>query len=129
MEYYLWLQKQRYEERLTYSIDVNEEDIKACEIPRLVIEPMVENAIVHGAENLENEVRVEVSLLSSGDDLIIHVKDNGVGFDPDKLKKPGENEGRREKMGLSNTDQRLKLLYGERYGLDISSKERGNENE
>ena len=123
VEYYLWLQKQRYEERLTYSIDVNEEDIKACEIPRLVIEPMVENAIVHGAENLENEVRVEVSLLSSGDDLIIHVKDNGVGFDPEKIKKPGENEGRREKMGLSNTDQRLKLLYGERYGLDISSKE------
>lgn len=123
VEYYLWLQKQRYEERLTYSIDVNEEDIKACEIPRLVIEPMVENAIVHGAENLENEVRVEVNLLSAGDDLIIHVKDNGVGFDPEKIKKPGENEGRREKMGLSNTDQRLKLLYGERYGLNITSKE------
>ncbi len=123
VEYYLWLQKQRYEERLTYSIEVKEEDIKACEIPRLVIEPMVENAIVHGAENLENEVRVEVNLLSAGDDLIIHVKDNGVGFDPEKIKKPGENEGRREKMGLSNTDQRLKLLYGERYGLNITSKE------
>ena len=123
VEYYLWLQKQRYEERLTYSIEVKEDDIKACEIPRLVIEPMVENAIVHGAENLENEVRVEVSLYSSGDDLIIHVKDNGVGFDPEKLEKPAQSEGRREKMGLSNTDQRLKLLYGERYGLDISSKE------
>ncbi len=133
VEYYLWLQKERYEDRLNYSIDVSDDSILNCEIPRLIIEAMVENAIVHGIENMSEEAMVCVTLeyvFANGiEEILIHVIDNGAGFNVAEIvsEKAGlENDGsiRRDKMGLNNTNQRLKLIYGEQYGLIIHSKEK-----
>ncbi len=133
VEYYLWLQKERYDDRLSYCIDVSEDSILNCEIPRLIIESMVENAIVHGIENMSEGAMVRVTLeyvTSDGkEEILIHVIDNGAGFNAAKVvsEKAGlENDGsiRRDKMGLNNTNQRLKLIYGQQYGLIIHSKEK-----
>lgn len=133
VEYYLWLQKERYDDRLNYSIDVSDDSILNCEIPRLIIESMVENAIVHGIENMSEGAMVRVTLeyISSNEkeEVLIHVIDNGAGFNVAKVvsEKVGlENDGsiRRDKMGINNTNQRLKLIYGGQYGLIIHSKEK-----
>ena len=128
VDYYLWLQKVRYEDRLTYKIDVQDDSILQCEIPRLIIEPIVENAIVHGVEKMSADASVSVTLFYDEDDILIQVVDNGVGFDVSTVvnyTSNGFSDGniRREKMGLNNTNQRIKLIYGDRYGLNIQSQE------
>lgn len=133
VEYYLWLQKERFDDRLNYSIDVSDDSILGCEVPRLIIESMVENAIVHGIENMSEGAMVRVTLdyvvSKEKEEILIHVIDNGAGFNAAQVvsEKVGlENDGsiRRDKMGLNNTNQRLKLIYGEQYGLIIHSKEK-----
>lgn len=128
VDFYLWLQKVRFEDRLTYMIDIQDDTILQCEIPRLIIEPIVENAIVHGVENMSEKSSVLVTLFYDEDDILIQVVDNGVGFDVSTVFNDGSqgfNNGdiRREKMGLNNTNQRIKLIYGTRYGLNIKSQE------
>ncbi len=125
VEYYLSLQKQRYEEKLNYRITVEEEALKHCEVPRLSIEPLVENAVVHGVETLERPALVQVTVASEGDDLIVHVMDNGVGFDVESLHLEDEGDIRedhaREKVGLRNTMKRIRMMYGKPYGIDVVS--------
>ncbi|ROR28236.1 histidine kinase [Mobilisporobacter senegalensis] len=132
VEYYLWLQKERFDDRLNYSIDILDASILNCKIPRLIIEAMVENAIVHGIENMSEgamvRVTLEYAIVNGKEEILIHVIDNGIGFNAAEVvsEKVGlENDGsiRRDKMGLNNTNQRLKLIYGEQYGLEIRSKE------
>ncbi|MBP5453528.1 MAG: sensor histidine kinase, partial [Lachnospiraceae bacterium] len=108
-------------------IKLDSEDLKDLEVPRLSIEPLVENAVVHGLEVSDKEGHVEVLLSSEDKDLIIHVKDNGVGFDIESLdlEETGKNTGEklpREKVGVKNTNRRIKLMYGKKYGLKIHSK-------
>ena len=126
VEYYLSLQKERYEDRLTYTIDIEDEELTDCEVPRLSIEPLVENAVVHGLEVSDKEGKVEVSIKAAGKDILIHVKDNGVGFDPAILKLSDtrlnpDGTLTREKVGVKNTDRRIKMMYGDKYGLNIKS--------
>ncbi len=128
VDFYLWLQKVRFEDRLTYTIDIQEASILQCEIPRLIIEPIVENAIVHGVEKMSEKATVTVKLFYEEKDLLIQVIDNGVGFDVSKVVSDAGNgfdngNIRREKMGLNNTNQRIKLIYGDMYGLNIQSQE------
>ncbi len=128
VDFYLWLQKVRFEDRLTYTIDIQEDSILQCEIPRLIIEPIVENAIVHGVEKMSDKATVFVKLFYEEKDILIQVIDNGVGFDVSKVVNATNNgfdhgNVRREKMGLNNTNQRIKLIYGDSYGLNIQSQE------
>ncbi|XCP86235.1 sensor histidine kinase [Roseburia hominis] len=125
VKYYLSLQQERYEERLKYQIEVEDESILDCEIPRLVVEPMVENTIVHGVEAVDGNLEVNVRLRYDGDHILITVKDNGVGFNVEELNmkksKTIDGEVRHEKTGISNTHQRIRLMYGEPYGIQIFS--------
>jgi len=126
VEYYLSLQKERFDDRLSYRISVEDDALKKCEIPRLSIEPIVENAIVHGVENVEKQAQVDIEISSVGNDMVIHVRDNGGGFDVSALKLDEvtkTDEGlTREKVGLKSTAARIKLIYGRNYGMSIDSK-------
>lgn len=123
-EFYLYLQKMRFEDRFFYKIIVEDEELKKCIIPKFVIEPIVENAVIHGIENIENEGLIRIVLKKIGKDLIVTVQDNGVGFDVreylDSLEQ-AKNGSSREKIGLKNVDLRLRHIYGEEYRIKIES--------
>lgn len=133
VQFYLYLQQQRFEDKLCYKIEVPDEFMD-MEIPRLSIEPMVENAVVHGAEETENMVTVKIKAEETEEDLEIIIEDDGCGFSVESLHLDEKDENvnlhlehtSRDKIGVRNTNSRLKLLYGEKYKLQIlSSKGQG----
>ncbi len=95
-------------------------------IPKLTVEPIVENAIIHGLENKVDNLTLEVHVYKLKDDVCIEIIDNGIGFNVNKVISETDDDVtkrniKRDKIGLKNTDQRLKLIYGEKYGLIIES--------
>lgn len=124
-EFYLYLQKMRFEGRFFYKIIVEDEELKKSIIPKFVIEPIVENAVIHGIENIENEGVIRIVLKKMGTDLLVTVQDNGAGFDVKEYfnsLEQAENGSSREKIGLKNVDLRLRHIYGEEYRIKIKSK-------
>ena len=113
---YLYIQKMRFEDKLTYSIELEAPCISRCRIPKLTIQPLVENAVVHGLENRCGGGHVSVRIWEE-DCLYIRVSDNGVGFDP-AAPRP---DGKGNHIALLNLQKRIALYYGEGYGLTLKS--------
>jgi sensor histidine kinase YesM len=95
-------------------------------VPRLSIQPLVENAIQHGLKNSRGEKRLSISACITGDELEVCVDDNGIGMDMDKLNARLKNSiedalTKSESIGLDNINARAKLLYGNEYGVTIKS--------
>ena len=118
---YLMLQKLRYNRRLTYSIDIPDE-LQECLIPKLLLQPIVENSLAHG---LVDVIHITIRAECSADMLIISVEDNGKGIDSQNLQLLRESLEKdsiyKEHIGLYNSHRVVKLLYGNRYGLEINS--------
>lgn len=108
---YLYIQKERYGDRLTYEFDIPDA-LKDCMVPKIILQPVVENSIYHGVKPMDGAGHIAVSARQAGEDLILTVADNGVGFDPDSTPRG---------VGLHNVDKRLKLYFGEDAGVEISS--------
>lgn len=122
--FYLYLQKARFGEKLQISTEVRQQEIFDMLLPKLALQCIVENAVVHGLENKRGQGSVNVFAELYGGDVIVHTVDNGVGFDAQKLDldhPPDGGAGVRSHVGLYNTNKRLKLFYGEHYGLTIKS--------
>lgn len=118
IENYLFLQKIRYMNfDVSYAIDPKTLD---CVIGKLLLQPIVENAILHGIANKKNG-RIQISSMLQNDRLVLVVEDNGRGFEPDSLP---ENDEPTElgHIGLVNVRERIRLEYGEEYGVQIQSK-------
>lgn len=120
---YLLLQKMRYNRRLTYSIDIPDE-LMDCIVPKLVLQPIVENALKHGMKNVDSiHVRIRASL--EQDCLKLIVEDNGTGIEAEILDRLIEDLERedvsKEHIGLYNSHRVVRLLYGQPYGLKIVS--------
>ena len=118
---YLMLQKLRYNRRLTYSIDIPDE-LQECLIPKLLLQPIVENSLTHG---LVDVIHITIRAECRADMLIISVEDNGKGIDSQNLQLLRESLEKdsiyKEHIGLYNSHRVIKLLYGNRYGLEINS--------
>lgn len=122
---YLEIQKFRYEERLHYELSVDP-DASGVHAPPLIIQPLVENAVVHGVEGKEDGVKVELIIQVKGDEVQVTVRDNGLGMEPERLGQviaslTSAEESGRTRIGLRNVHQRLVMTYGEQHGLRISS--------
>ena len=119
IEKYLYIQKARFQSRLQYSINVPEH-IRACRIPNMVLQPIVENALIHGISPKRDGGRIDIYAENHGDKITIFVVDNGNGFPKEVLKRLKEKDpaGSGE-MGLRITDKRIKQYYGEDYGLEV----------
>lgn len=127
-EFYLYLQKMRFDDRISYEVTIEDDSLKECMIPKFVIEPLVENAVIHGIENTESQGHIKITLKKEGKILTAEVEDNGVGFDVEKYRLSMEAEKKedgirqsREKIGLRNVDLRIRHIYGEKYRIDIKS--------
>ena len=129
IETYLQIQRLRFGDRVNYTIN-NKESVfldRAMILP-LLLQPIVENAIVHGLEEVESGGMITVDIEREGEsDLLITITDNGCGMDEDTLKNMRDNLEHgtikeRYGIGLYNIHQRTKLCYGEDYGLTIDSR-------
>ncbi len=123
---YLHIQKMRMEDRLTYEINMAPEILK-CRISKLLIQPFVENAVVHGLEDSDVGGFVKVRGYQEGDFLVFIIQDNGVGMQQDEADRILEDADR-DRMGdrishyaISNIQERLRLCYQEQYQLEITS--------
>ena len=120
---YLMLQKMRYNRRLIYNIDIPQE-LMECKIPKLVIQPIVENSLKHGMKGVES-IQVTISASIEENHLKISVQDNGIGIESeilDELINDLEREDvYKEHIGMYNSHRVIRLLYGPPYGLKIES--------
>ncbi|SIQ88587.1 MULTISPECIES: sensor histidine kinase [unclassified Paenibacillus] len=129
VRYYLEIQKFRYgEDRLEFVIDV-EEDMSLTLIPPLILQPLVENAVVHGLEGIGEGGRISIAgkRLQDGG-LELTVADNGVGMTPERLRDNRDalddpSEDKQHRIGLRNVHQRLVLNYGPGSGLRLESRD------
>lgn len=122
---YLKIQKNRLEERLEYSVE-SEESLAADRVPKLILQPIVENAITHGIEPRKRKGTIRIVLKDLGDEMLISVEDNGIGMTPEQLNHLREEVPDVEKeghtgIGVRNVDRRIRLHYGEAYGISIES--------
>jgi len=118
---YLFIQKERYETKLDYKIQVDD-SVLDIEMPKIILQPIVENAIYHGIRPLSQGGLVTIDAYPRGDDVVFEIKDNGVGFDTSELSAEPKSIGLRlGGVGIDNVDKRLKLYYGEDHGLTVIS--------
>lgn len=121
VQFYLYLQKSRYQDKLSYEVKLEDEKIGEDLIPRLLIEPLVENAVSHGLEPKRGKGNLQV-LLYEREMLYIWVKDDGVGV----CRNQTEAEENKEKtphthVGWENTKKMLRILYGDHYKFQVWS--------
>jgi LytS/YehU family sensor histidine kinase len=114
---YLALEQARLTKRLNVMWAVLADDKLDTPVPTLILQPIIENAIVHGISPKPEGGTVSILVKQTGSNLHIQVADNGVGFNVDAL----QVESERPSIGLKNVDVRLKLIYGEAYRLQIDS--------
>ena len=115
---YLFIQKQRYGDKLDYEIDENPV-FENLVLPKLVLQPLVENALYHGIKEKDGQGYIKVSVQKKDSGLIIRIEDDGVGFQA--TSDSSQSQLKRGGVGLQNVDQRLKLHFGENYQMKIDS--------
>ncbi|MFA9465419.1 MAG: histidine kinase [Velocimicrobium sp.] len=121
---YLCIQKNRLEERLLYDIEIPA-TMNEYFVPKLILQPLVENAILHGIEPKREGGRIWIRGCETKECILISVTDNGEGMKREELTKLTYELEKREEpesIGVRNVDRRIRLHYGDAYGLDIKSK-------
>ena len=125
---YIYIQHIRYKDRFDIIYDIDESLLKQA-VPKLIIQPIVENAIIHGIENSKNKNLLYISVKRENECIVIIVKDTGIGMTDEKvselLKEPLNAEGDEQKahtnLGLYAVHKRIQLMYGDLYGLTVQS--------
>ncbi|WPP42955.1 sensor histidine kinase [Paenibacillus hunanensis] len=117
---YVEIEKARFGSKLQVVYDIDEVEVK---MPSLIIQPLVENAIVHGILKGRGSGTVTLAVKDGIDFVEISVEDTGTGIDPDIINKVYDGSMPENRIGLSNVHQRVKLIYGE--GLQIERLEKG----
>lgn len=117
IEKYLYIQKARFKNRLEYEIEVPEH-IKSYRIHNMIIQPIVENALIHGITPKRDGGKIKIYAEEYNREIVISIMDNGNGFPKDVLQKIQRSESK-SGLGFRSTDNRLKRYYGEHYGLKI----------
>ena len=133
---YFRIQQYRFGSRLSLSIECDPEDreeIYGCRLPKLTMQPILENSIIHGTECKIGTGHLSIHLERSGQRLLIRISDDGVGMDEevlsrmnDRLGKSGQafaSQGSETRGGIAliNVNNRIHLLFGEEYGLHVFS--------
>lgn len=129
MRSYLQIQHVRYCDILEYEIDIPER-LKETILPKITLQPIIENALYHGIKNRRGMGRIVVKAYEENGDVVISVSDNGIGITDERLDEikamlDKTNENRRlhnDSYGLFNVNERIKLKFGDRFGISITSK-------
>lgn len=125
VNYYLYLQNYRYGERLQYEINVEDEKLTEYYIPKLCIQLIVENAVVHGIEPNIGKGLVRINIYEENGSICIDTEDNGIGFvEAGEIilpLKPKDQNKNHNHVGLNNAHHIIQLMYGENYGIRVFS--------
>ena len=123
MQTYLGIQKQRYKDKLSYEIAFSS-DLYGSQILKLLLQPLVENAIYHGIKNIEGPGFIRITGSRDGESMVIRISDNGVGMAPEQLValrdgliEPRPSNG----VGVRNVQERIHVYFGLEYGVTFES--------
>lgn len=120
---YLMIQNFRYKNQFVYSFDIEEECLPyLCN--KITLQPIIENAIYHGINRMVDEGRIDIKIFREGESIVFTVADNGVGMSSEQCagilkREPGDQTG----IGIKNVNDRIKIYFGEEYGITIDSEE------
>ena len=122
---YLEIQSVRYQDILDYEIDVPEE-LYYNSIPKITLQPLVENALYHGIKNKRGRGHIKITAEYAGENFVIYIEDNGIGITEERLKLITDKinniaEKDDDVFGLHNVNERIQLKFGRQYGLHIES--------
>jgi len=122
---YIFVMNVRMREEVKYSFHI-EEEVLLDSVPRISLQPLVENALNHGLKNKHGEKLVEITATQKDGMLMLSVRDNGVGMDCEEIncKLRENNKDMVEagnSIGIHNINARMKMLYGEEYGVTVES--------
>ena len=122
---YLMIQHMRYKNKFTYDIEADEDVLELASL-KLMLQPLVENAIYHGMEFMDGDGEILVRAWRREDDLYMSVSDNGLGMTQEQVEHLFQaadhtSSGRGSGIGVKNVNERIKLYFGTGYGLDIQS--------
>ena len=126
VENYLKIQQLRYGDIMEYSIDVPDE-IKKNDIVKITLQPLVENALYHGLKKQREKGMIKISRVDDENNIFLIVEDNGVGMQPEQVVQINKEMyediwvNRTTGFGIANVNRRIKLYYGEEYGLILES--------
>lgn len=129
---YMKIQMFRFGNRIQYEVSLESDTIKSYQIPKLTLQPIVENSIIHGIESYESGGMISIQLFETDSTIVIHVKDNGVGIPKNKLDQMNLNfennyfespelQKTHLNIAMSNINNRICLLYGKKFHLHIFS--------
>ncbi len=128
---YFYIQKFRFEDRFDLGIEVKDPEMYDMYLPKMTLQPIVENAMIHGLEKVNRKGKLKIDVDKIGEILLIIVSDNGYGMSEDDLvslnaKMGGAGikisiSGKHNGIAISNVNSRLKLTFGEEYGINYKS--------
>lgn len=123
LENYMFIQQRKYGKRIKLHIDADP-DLMNHKTPKLVLQPLVENAILHGLDHVVEDGRIEVKISEMNQGICLIVVDNGIGTDETRIHRMMNSaEEAKNVFALKNIDDRIKISYGQKYGLFFSSKQ------
>lgn len=125
---YMNIQRFRYTENISL-ISRIDQGLENAVLPKMILQPLVENALIHGYGGDKTEGRIEIGAERVGQDMLLHVKDEGEGIEEEQIREllslsqsDGVEPDGRVHVGIKNVHRRLQLLYGTEYGLSIDSR-------
>lgn len=123
---YLSIQKIRYKNKFTYQVIAPDEVLNAKTI-KLILQPIIENSLYHGIEYMYDPGEITIQVTMEGNTLLYIIKDNGVGMSEETLSKLFSEEKivktKGSGVGFKNVNKRIKLYYGQEYGMSVESKQ------
>lgn len=121
---YIIIQQIRYKDKITFSLNVEDDTLDYLTI-KFVLQPLVENAIVHGCRDQDKCGMIDISVFKENGKLLFKVEDNGVGVDLDEINRLLEEPDGKRGMAIKNVNDRIQLFFGDEYGLKFIKKENG----
>ena len=128
---YYFIQKFRFEDRFDMEIIMENDEINDLYIPKMTLQPLVENAMIHGIERINRKGLLQIRLYQTDHDLLISVSDNGAGMTHDQLCQMNEQmehslvasheNSKHTGIGVKNVNTRIMLMFGEQYGIHYQS--------
>lgn len=127
IRHYLYILQFRYLDKFDYSIQIDPTLI-AYKVPKIILQPLIENAIYHGIKNTSVKGFIAIDVHQKNNDIVISITDNGIGMDTETCQKLLDETQEQESqngsgVGIRNVNQRIKLYYGNNYGLSYKSSE------